>query len=316
MRLVATLLLGISTVIPATAARAEYPQRPITMIIPFAPGGGADITARTLAPFIAKHLPGASIVPLNRAGAGGEIGFTEIAQAVPDGYTIGAINTPSVVMKPYEHKTKYTKDDFTLIANLALDPSAIAVRADSPIKSVEDLIAALKKDPKSVVAGTAGIGSEDHLLLTRFGTLIGLKVTTAPFKSSGEALIALKGGHVGMTVVNSAVSSKEEGAIRILAVASDTRWKQRPDVPTFRELGISLLGGSARGYGGPKGMPQEAVAALSKAIKAAVEDPEFLAQAAKQELPIRYMDSDEYRKFVDAQDKDLAAQWAADPWIK
>ncbi len=100
------------------------------------------------------------------------------------------------VMKPHEHETKYTKDDFTLIANLAYDPSAIAVRADSPIKSIDDLIKSLKENPNSVVAGTSGIGSEDQLLLTRFGTLTGTEVTIAPPKSSGETLIALKGGHV------------------------------------------------------------------------------------------------------------------------
>ncbi|MDB5541713.1 MAG: hypothetical protein JWQ89_3440 [Devosia sp.] len=301
----------------STSAMAQYPERPVTVIIPFAPGGGADITARTIFPFVAKHMPnGATFVMVNRAGGGGELGFTEIALSEPDGYTLGAINTPSVVMKPIEKQTRFTREDFTYVANLAFDPSGVAVRADSPIQSLEQLIEELKANPGSVVAGTAGVGSEDHLLLSRLMNLAGVEIRLAPFGSSGEALVALKGGHVGITVVNSAVSAAEAGNIRVLALASDRRWEHLPDVPTFRDLGIDLIGGSARGYGGPAGMPEDVTKMLADAFAAAVADPEFLAVAAEQKLPLRYMDAEAYRAFVEDQHGAIAKQWEVDPWIK
>lgn len=302
---------------PQAVVAQEYPERPITVIIPFAPGGGADITARTLFPYVARHLPGATFVMLNRAGGGGEVGFTEIALAAPDGYTIGAINTPSVVMKPIEHEARYTREDFTYVANIAFDPSAVAVRSDSPFETLEDLIEALTENPGSLVAGTAGVGSEDHLLLARLSTLTGTEIRLAPFGSSGEAMIALKGGHIDMTVVNSASSASEvaTGDIRVLALASTERWDHLPDVPTFEELGIPLIGGSARGYGGPAGIPEDIAAALEAAIAAALEDPEFLVVAEEQRLPLRYMDSETYRAFVEEQHEALADQWDVDPWI-
>jgi tripartite-type tricarboxylate transporter receptor subunit TctC len=301
----------------STPALAQYPDRPVTVIIPFAPGGGADITARTIFPFVAKHMPnGATFVMVNRAGGGGEVGFTEIALSEPDGYTLGAINTPSVVMKPIEKETRYTREDFTYVANLAFDPSGVAVRADSNIQTFKQLIEELKANPGSIVAGTAGVGSEDHLLLSRLMALAGVEIRLAPFGSSGEALVALKGGHVAISVVNSAVSAAEAGNIRVLALASDKRWDHLPDVPTFQELGIDLIGGSARGYGGPAGMPDDVTKMLSDAFAAAVADPEFLAVAAEQKLPLRYMDAEAYRTFVEEQHEAIAKQWDVNPWIE
>lgn len=307
-------LIGLASA--AALAQSDYPNRPVTVIIPFAPGGGADITARTIFPFVAKHMPnGATFVMVNRAGGGGELGFTELAVAEPDGYTLGAINTPSVVMKPIEKETRFTRDSFTYVANLAFDPSGIAVRADSPIQSFEQLVSELKANPGSIVAGTAGVGSEDHLLLSRLMNLAGVDIRLAPFGSSGEALVALKGGHVQISVVNSAVSAAESGNIRVIALASDKRWEHLPEVPTFKDLGIDLIGGSARGYGGPAGIPEDVTKILSDAFAAAVADPEFLAVAAEQKLPLRFMDAAAYKAFVEEQHTAIAKQWEVDPWI-
>lgn len=314
----AVVAAGLMSLGPtASLAQTNYPDRPITVIIPFAPGGGADITARTIFPFVAKHMPnGATFVMVNRAGGGGEVGFTELALSEPDGYTLGAINTPSVVMKPIEKQTRYTKDGFTYIANLAFDPSGLAVKADSPIQNLDQLIDELKANPGSFVAGTAGVGSEDHLLLSRLMNLADVQIRLAPFGSSGEALVALKGGHVQLSVVNSAVSSAESANIRVLALASDARWDHLPEVPTFRELGVDLIGGSARGYGGPAGLPEDVAALLSEAFAKAAEDSEFLAVAADQRLPLRYMDTAAYTAFVNEQHEGIAEQWEVAPWIE
>jgi tripartite-type tricarboxylate transporter receptor subunit TctC len=316
MRLVSALALAL--VVGAVApAFAEYPERPITVIIPFAPGGGADLTTRTLFPFVEKYLAGSSFIPVNRTGGGGEVGFTEVALAPPDGYKIGLVPTPTLTMKPWEHETHYKIDGFTYIANVAYDPSAIAVRKDSPYNSLSDLLTGLK-DGKKVVAAIAGIGSEDHLLIARLQAKTSTTMTLAPFESSGESILALLGGHVDLAVVNTASASSAlgEGTIRLLAVADDTRWKQAPDVPTFTELGIPLLGGSTRGYAGPAGLPADVTKKLADAIAGAMKDPEFIAAAAKEEIGLRYMDSMEFTRFVQEQSKALGEQWKVDPWVK
>jgi tripartite-type tricarboxylate transporter receptor subunit TctC len=317
MRLICSICLAFLTWILPASAFAEFPDRSITVIIPFGPGGGADLTTRTLLPFVEKYLPGASFVPVNRTGGGGEVGFTEIALSAPDGYTIGLVPTPTLTMKPHERKTRYSIDSFTFIANVAYDPSAVAVRADSPYKTVADVVDALKSG-KRVVAAIAGIGSEDHLLLARFGGLTGTSVTLAPFDSSGAAMLALLGGQVDLAVTNltPAAVALGEKSIRVLAVAGEERWTQAPDAPTFTEIGIPLIGGSTRGFAGPANLPEEVTAKLDEAFAAAVSDPEFIASAKQQNVPLRYMDSEELTEFVSRQDKELAEQWARAPWLE
>ena len=150
-------------------AHAAYPEQPINMIVAYAPGGGTDIIARVLARYMEKYLGNdAKIVVQNRPGAGGAIGFSAIASAPPDGYTIGFINTPNVLTIPIERKATFTWQSFDLLGNIVDDPGNFSVHADSPIKTLADLAAYAKANPGAVTYGTTGIGSDDHLATLMF----------------------------------------------------------------------------------------------------------------------------------------------------
>ncbi len=301
---------------PALAAWPE--DRPIEVIVAYNAGGSTDIAARAFLPILEKYLPGASFAVVNKPGAGGEIGTTELAQAKPDGYTIGFLNAPSYLQKPYERKTRYTKDDFTYIANLVYDPGAWGVRTDSQFKDLKDLIDFAKKNPGRVTVATSGVGTDDHIAITRFETLTGTKLTMVPFSGDAPAMTAVLGGHAMVIGLNAGPVGQwaAEGKIRALGVSDDRQTDLLPGVPTFKEQGVDMVGGSARGLAGPKGIPEDIVKALSAAVEKAVADPEFVEQSRQQYVPIRYMDSAAYRKFVDEMDVMVKEQWETDPWVK
>ena len=301
------------------AAQAAWPEKPIEVIIAYAAGGATDVAARAILPFMKKHLPpNLSFVVVNKPGAGGEIGTTEIATAKPDGYTIGFLNSPSFLQKPYERKIRYSKDSFTYIANIVYDPGMFAVLADSEFKTLKDLVDFAKKNPRAVTVATAGIGTDDHLNLTRFQGLSGTQLTMVPFAGDQPAMTAMLGGHTKMASMNIGAfgSWLQEGKLRGLAIASEVPDPLAPTVPTFRDQGYDLIGGSARGMGGPAGMPAEAVQQLSQALAKAITDPEFVELSRKQYVVLKYMDSAAYRKFIDEQDAMVKEQWEKDPWVK
>uniref|UniRef100_UPI0005B28C73 Bug family tripartite tricarboxylate transporter substrate binding protein n=1 Tax=Methylobacterium sp. B34 TaxID=95563 RepID=UPI0005B28C73 len=147
------------------ALQAAYPEKPITMIVAYGAGGSTDVTARMLAPYIERNLGGARIVVLNRPGAGGEIGFAAIADAAPDGYTIGFINTPNLITIPIERQARYGLDRLDPLVNVIDDPGVMTVRADSPFHTVADVVNHAKANPRTLTVGTTGIGSDDHLAM-------------------------------------------------------------------------------------------------------------------------------------------------------
>lgn len=311
--------IGLALAALAGTAQAAWPEdRPINVIVAYSPGGSTDVAARAFLPFVEKHLEGAEFAVINRPGAGGEVGTTELATAEPDGYTIGFLNSPSFLQKPYERETRYTKDDFTYIANLVYDPGAYAVKADSDIKTLDDYIAWAKENPRRMTVATAGVGTDDHLTLARFNDLAGVQLTLVPFAGDAPSIQAVLGGHVKSAGLNLSpyMNWVKEGELRVVAIASDKRVDMAPDIPTFQEQGIDLIGGSARGLGGPAGLPEDVVDQLSAAIEKAVKDPEFVAQSEKQYVPLRYMNSAEYKQFIDEQDAMVKAQWEKDPWKK
>src|SRR5690606_30519896 len=187
----------------APAAQAAYPEHPINMIVSYAPGGGTDLIARAMAPFIEKHLGGKTrVVIVNRPGAGGEIGFAEVARAKPDGYTIGFLNTPNMLTIPIERKAQYHWTDFDLIGNLIDDPDSFAVNANGKIKSLKDLVEYAKAHPGDVTVGTTGIGSDDHLAMLMFEKGTGTKLTHVPYKGAGEVRSAISSGEIMLAAMN------------------------------------------------------------------------------------------------------------------
>lgn len=314
-------LAGVAalSVLAATAAHAEYPERPITMIVAYSAGGGTDIAARTLVPYVEKYLGNdATITVVNKPGAGGEIGFTEVARAKPDGYTIGFINTPNLLTIPIQRETRYTLESIEPIANMIYDPGAFSVQASSEIKTLDDLVAYAKQHPGEVTYGTTGIGSDDHLAALAFERQTGVKLKHVPFSGNADVRAALLGGHIMMASMNisESIADQEAGNLHILGQMAEQPWEGAPDVPTFKEQGYDVIMGSNRGLGAPAGIPDDALAALSEAVDKAVQDPEFREQAKKQDLALSYQNSEAFKKDLLQMNETFKTLWKEQPWVE
>jgi len=316
----AAAALAWSAALASPAAQAEYPEHPINMVVSYGPGGGTDLIARALAPFIEKYLGnGANIVVLNRPGAGGAIGFAEVARAKPDGYTIGFLNTPNLITIPIERKTPYHWTDFDLIGNLIDDPDSFAVNTSSPIKNLADLAAYAKANPGKVTVGTTGIGSDDHLAMLLFEKSTGTKMTHVPYKGAGEVRGAISSGEIVMAAMNigEAMAYIKAGSpMRDLGVMSQERSPIAPDLPTFKEQGHDMTMSSLRGIGAPKGLPPQVRAKLVEAVRKAVQDPAFRAKAEAMYAPLRYLDPDAYRAELQATETLFKGFWQETPWAE
>lgn len=302
---------------PASAfAQASYPSRPIDLIVPFAPGGGTDLSARMIAPYIEKYLKG-TIAVINRAGAGGQVGAAQMARAKPDGYTIGFMNVPNTMMKPHEREAGYTVNSFAPIANMVFDPAVIAVRPDSKYKSLGDIVAECKARPGKVTIGSAGVGSNTHLDLLRFETLAGIKFHHIPYDGGAAPRTALLGNHVELiaSALGDCQRFQQDGTIRMVAILTKQRFPMAPEVPTYAEQGYPLEGGAGRGLVGPKGMDPAQIAIIEKAVDQALKDPELIKKAADIALPLVYMNSKEYGAYLQRSDQELAQVWKSTPWI-
>ena len=308
---------GAAAALPRLAHAADEwrPDRPVTMIVAFAAGGGTDTAARTLARFMERDL-GQSVVVVNRAGAGGEIGMGELARAKPDGHTIGFINTPTVVTIPIERQARFRFEDFTFIANIVDDPGGMWVLADSPIASLPALVGEARRRPGELSYGTTGVGSDDHLAMLAFERLTGTRLLHVPFGGSSQVRTALLGRQLALAVVNMAegIADWRQGLIRPLGAMAPKRWEGAPEVPTFREQGFDVVESSMRGVGAPAGVPRPVLDRLALSVRRAVEHPEFKAAAAQQLLPLRYMGPDEYRAELEELKAGYERLWREHPW--
>lgn len=316
MKTALRFLLSALALAGACAAHAAYPDRPITMIVPFSAGAGTDLTARTVAQCMEGQIKGATIVVTNRPGASGDIGLAALATAAPDGYTLGIVNTPGVVSIPIERQTRYTVASFDFLGAVADAPGTISVHADSGIHSIQDLVRAAKAKPGGITVGTQGVGSAGHIALLLLEQSAGIELTPVPFQGAAPARTALLGKVIDSTMANvdEAVGFRNGSPWRILGVMSDTRSPVATDLPTFKEAGYDIVAGSMRGFAGPKGMPREVVKTLSDAIRTCAADPVFLDRAQKAFLPVRYLPPQEHLDSLRRLDTSLRELWKAKPW--
>lgn len=299
------------------AALAQYPEKPIEMIVAFAPGGGTDVAARSIARFMEKHLGGgARIAVVNKPGAGGEIGWTELSRAKPDGYTIGMINPPAFNALVVEGKAKYKMEDFQPIGNIVYDPGILVVNKTSPYKTLADIMDADKKAPGIVIGNSGAAGSSDHIALLNMNRQSGTQFKPAFFGGTAPVRQALLGGHVPAATMNlsEAIELVRSGDIRILGIMSEERSKSLPDAPTFREQGVDLVVTTSRGLAAPKGVPQDIVEKLQKALEAAINDPEYRDTALKADIPLHYLNGKEYQDLMDLLTANLTETWKVTPW--
>ncbi len=278
---------------------ANYPTKPVTIIVASKAGGGTDTMARLFAKYAKKYFPQPFVV-VNKPGAGGQLGFEALAKAKKDGYTIGTLFTPHVTAHISSGRAKYTLDSFRLLVNVVTDPGVLVVKADSPFKTINDIIAAEKKNPGSLTGATTGPGGDDFFALTKFNNAAGIHIKEVPAKGSSGEKAEVLGGHVDMAFMNvsQVEANVKAGELRMLAVMTNERLPYLPDVPTFKELGINIVSDSSRGFAAPAGISDDVYNKLLDAFKKTLNDPEFL-KAAKGVLLMNVMWPKEYKAYLE-----------------
>ena len=276
------LALGLSVaagLAPVSSAWAAYPEKTITLVVPFPPGGTTDMVARLLATKMGEKL-GQSVIVDNKAGATGSIGATFVKRAPADGYTVLVSSLGPFVIVPHLIKGigyDATKD-FDYLTLAAQSPNVLVVPPQSPFKSVADVIAAQRKKPDSVTFASSGNGSSDHLSAVLFWQQTGTSGLHVPYKGGGPAISDLLGGNVDASFqnVNNVIQHIKAGKLRVLAVADDKRAAVLPDVPTLSDSGVKdadVL--SWQGVAAPKGLPADVKKRLVDALQAALKDPQI-----------------------------------------
>lgn len=315
-KIATTVGVGLSLLV-SPAIAADYPSDNIEVIVGWNAGGGTDVMARSVAPILAKHLGNdVKITITNQPGAGGQIALTTLSKAKADGYTLGTSNLPSMAAKLYDRKPDFTLDSFTFLSSIVEDPNVIIVRKDSPYQTLADVVAAAKEAPGSVTYGIAGLGGDDHFAAVLLENAAEVDLNIIPFGSTAPARAAILGGHASVGGVNLGEVADFKDKIRILAVFSDERSPLDPDAPTAKEQGYDVQMASIRGIVGPANMPEDVTAKLIAAFEATAKDPEFLELSKKQNLPLRVVTGENYRKIADNQSKVAEKIWTETPWKK
>ena len=280
MRLAAALLLVVATGVSAE----DYPSRPITLVVPYAAGGGNDVMARIVAEKMSKAL-GQQIVIENKGGAGGSIATRQVAKSTPDGYTLGLGGTGTLAINPtlYGNVGYDPRRDFAPVGLIATSALVVLVNPQIEAKTIPELIALAKREPGKLNYASAGVGSGIHLGAELFATMAGIKLTHIPYKGSAPALTDLIGGHVAIyfSSLPPAIALVKDGKVRALGVTGPTRSPSFPDLPTVAEA--ALPGYEAvlhYGIVAPAGTPQPVIDKLNAAMKTALDDPEVRQRIA------------------------------------
>jgi tripartite-type tricarboxylate transporter receptor subunit TctC len=294
-----------------------YPSKPIMTIVAFPAGGGTDMVARAIVRTAEKYT-GKGFVVDNKPGAGGAIGFTALAGAPKDGYTIGFINAPTIVLNPIQlaDKVKYKLDDFIPIANFVNDPGVFAVNVESPFKTLKDFIDYAKANPNKARMAYGGPGTNEALTLRNMEQKLGITFRKVPFEGTGPQLTALMGGHIDIMISSAGdiYPQAEAKTIRVIAIGAQKQIDLYPGVPTFKEAGFDYIHDSFRGMAVPKGMDPKQISILAEAMKKAYDDPEFKKTAKELHLPLQFLGPEDFAKELKRMDTFYRAEFAKNPW--
>ncbi len=302
MKRVSGCILGIGLVFITAAYASAFPTKPVSLLVGYPAGGSTDIGARIVASLAEKEM-GQPMVVINKAGAGGQVCWTELARQKPDGYTIGFVNLPAlntVILDP-DRKATFNLESFTPIINQVLDPGVIYVKSNGPFKTFKDLIDEVKKRPGEIKAGTTGILGDDHLAILMLEEAAKVKFRIVHFDGDAPQLTALLGGQIDVSFLNvgGITPRVKSGDIKALAVMDAERSKFYPDTPTTVELGYrTVISSSTRGIAGPKGLPEAVVKQFQGIFKKAIGDPDHVSKMDKAGLAIKVMAGEEYAKYT------------------
>ena len=302
---------AIALVTGVASAQDVYPSKPITLIVPFPPGGVADIVGRPFAEALSRELKTPVIIE-NKPGAGGGIGMGAVAKAKADGYTL-LMALSSISILPEADKVLgraplYQLDQFTPIARLTADPTVLAVRADSPWKTLQDFVADARRRPGAITYGSSGNYGTMHVPMEMFAHRADVKLLHVPFTGGGPAVVALLGGQVDAlsTGPSTVLQHVKAGKVRVLASWGDHRLASLPDVKTLTESGFDAVFFQWCALFAPAGTPEPVLSRLREAARVAAADPRFVNTLATVETPVQYLDAPEMRRFWEADAKTLA----------
>jgi tripartite-type tricarboxylate transporter receptor subunit TctC len=294
--------LALTLCAASVAAQDSYPSKPITMIVPFPPGGIADIVGRPLATAMEKSLK-QPIVPVNRTGAGGAVGMAAAAKSAPDGYTI-LMTLSSISIFPVSDRINgkqppYELKDFAPIALVTADPTVLVVSAGSPYKTLKDFVAAAKANPGKINYSSSGVYGTLHVAMEIFANAAGIQLFHIPYQGGGPAVTALLGGQVEALASGpaAAIGQIKAGKMRALASWSTERLKLLPEIPTFKELGYDAEFYIWSGVVVPAATPEPIQQRLRQAVREAANSPEFTDAMQKLSTPVSYLDAPEFRKY-------------------
>lgn len=295
------LLLAAASVAALSAGRtraqpddAPFPRRPLSLWVPWAAGGGTDLTLRLLAELAGQQL-GQRIVIENRGGAGGTLAMPVLQQALPDGYTLAQMPQP-VFRAPFTQKVTWDPiRDTTPILQVSGVTFGLLVAATSPLRSVADLLSLAAARPDELTLATNGVGTTPHVAMDELFARHGLSFIHVPYKGAAEQMIALSAGQIAAGVnANGFAPYVDSGRLRLLATFGANRSKRWPEVPTMNELGHGIVAMSPYGLAGPRGMPEPVARRLHDAFKRALFDPRHIAELGRYDQEVAYLDSADY----------------------
>lgn len=293
-----TLIASASALWAGSSFGQSFPTQPITLIAPSVPGGSTDVVCRALAAAVSRHL-GVPVIVQNKAGAGGALGAMTLATAKPDGYTLSLL--PLAVFRiALMQKTSFDPlRDISYVIGLGGYVFGLAVPENTPFRTLKELLAYARQHPGELTYGHAGIGSTPHLAVEELAQRARVQLTAVPYKGSAEALVALLGGQISMmSGTTEFIPHVKANKLRVLATLGSQRAKAFPDSPTLREIGVDIVNDSPFGLGVPHNTDPAIVKTLHDAFKAALEDSVVQAAFASFELPVHYMNSQEYSAFA------------------
>jgi tripartite-type tricarboxylate transporter receptor subunit TctC len=282
------------TACASSAIANDYPSRPVELLVPYAVGGGTDAVGRAFADAASRHLP-QGVVVVNRPGAAGAIGHFEGARAQADGYKLTMV-TPEINLAFLQGIGKAKQGDFTYIARLNIDPIVLIVPANSPFKTLEDVLAKAKAKPGEVPLANSGKGATYHLAAVALEEKTSLSFNNIPYVGAGPEMTAILGNQVegGFATTGEAGTYVKAGKFRLLGVMAAERLKDFPDVPTFKERGIDLQLGTWRALAAPKGTPAAVIARIKDVVQKVTQEPNYQQFFARRYLGMVYEDGDKF----------------------
>jgi tripartite-type tricarboxylate transporter receptor subunit TctC len=307
--MLAKLALAVVMALAGSAAVAEtYPDRPITMIVPYAAGGSSDVLARLIGERLSKSL-GQQIVIDNRAGAGSRLGTEVAAKSAPDGYTLLLADMPHTIVPAIQKGVHYDPvADFLPIGLIGTASMVLFVNPSVKATQVGELIALARAEPGKITIASGGIGSTTHLTAELFQAKTGIKLVHVPFRGAGPAMNDLVAGHVqsGFTTLATASGALDSGGVRALAIAGETRLASRPGIPTFKEAGVDLVVEHWWGVLAPTGVPAPIAARLSAELKTILAAPDFAMRLEPLGVTPSRSTPDQFRALLESD----TARWA------